>query len=45
MCNVKLEMTSDTDAFRTDVYFNDNASLGMDSGYDSGMFQGRHTLL
>jgi hypothetical protein len=41
LAHVKLEMTSDTDAFRTDVYFNDNASLGMDSGYDSGMFQGQ----
>ncbi|WP_028872430.1 T9SS type A sorting domain-containing protein [Psychroserpens burtonensis] len=41
LAHVKLEMTSDTDAFRTDIYFNNNATLSMDAGYDSGMFQGQ----
>ena len=41
LAHVKLEMTSDTHAFRTDIYFNNNATLGMDAGYDSGMFQGQ----
>ena len=41
LAHVKLEMTIDTHAFRTDIYFNDHASLGMDAGYDSGMFQGQ----
>lgn len=36
---LKLELAKESGAtFHTDLYFNDNATLGMDSGYDSAMF-------
>nr|WP_321222052.1 T9SS type A sorting domain-containing protein [uncultured Psychroserpens sp.] len=38
LANLRLELSTDNDIFRTDVYFNDNATLSMDSGYDTAMF-------
>ncbi|WP_460217906.1 T9SS type A sorting domain-containing protein [Psychroserpens sp. MEBiC05023] len=42
LAHLKLEMSNTSDIFKTDIYFNDNASLGMDSGYDSALFG--HTI-
>jgi hypothetical protein len=38
LANLTLQITSGDLSAKTDIYFNDNASLAMDSGYDSGMF-------
>ncbi|WP_299338562.1 T9SS type A sorting domain-containing protein [uncultured Psychroserpens sp.] len=38
IAHLKLEMRSENELFKTDFYFNDNASLGMDAGYDTAMF-------
>ncbi|MCA0153090.1 T9SS type A sorting domain-containing protein [Winogradskyella vincentii] len=37
---VKLQIDNDENNFRTDIYFNANASLGLDPGYDSSLFGG-----
>ena len=39
LANVNLQITKGEEVFQTDLYFNDNASLGMDPGYDSEMFE------
>ncbi|MEM5563976.1 T9SS type A sorting domain-containing protein [Psychroserpens sp. AS72] len=39
LAHLKLEMTNNVYAFTTDIYFNDNATLDMDPGYDSGIYQ------
>ncbi|OZV69251.1 T9SS type A sorting domain-containing protein [Winogradskyella aurantia] len=36
--HLKLKLEQDENIYFTDVYFTDNASLGMDSGYDSALF-------
>ncbi len=36
---VKLLMYSATDSYSTDVYFNDNATLGFDFGFDAEFFE------
>lgn len=39
LAHVKLQLSKeDSSSYNTDIYFNDNASLGMDSGYDSAMY-------
>jgi len=38
LAHVKIQLSKETSLFNTDLYFNDNASLGMDFGYDSGIF-------
>ena len=35
---VKLNASTNTDSFTTDIYFNSNASLGFDLGYDAKIF-------
>ena len=40
LAHLKLQMTSDTDLYKTDFYFNENATLSMDAGYDSAIFGG-----
>ncbi|WP_111683128.1 M14 family zinc carboxypeptidase [Winogradskyella tangerina] len=35
-----LRMTSATDTFETEIYFNDNTTLGLDIGYDAEHFGG-----
>ena len=35
---VKLRLSKDSDSYSTDLYFNNNASLSMDNGYDTAMF-------
>jgi hypothetical protein len=37
---LKLKMTNGTNNFVTDMYFNDASTLGLDPGYDAGMFGG-----
>lgn len=37
---VMLQLNSGTKNFKTDFYFNANASLGLDPGYDSGVWGG-----
>ena len=39
LAHVKLQLSRENALFNTDLYFNDNATLGMDSGYDSGLYQ------
>ena len=36
----KLNLNSDTNVFSTDIYFIDNVTRGLDSGYDTGAFGG-----
>ncbi|WP_040281427.1 T9SS type A sorting domain-containing protein [Psychroserpens damuponensis] len=38
LAHVQLEMANDIYTYKTDFYFNDNATLGMDAGYDSGIY-------
>ncbi|EDP71447.1 CHU large protein [Flavobacteriales bacterium ALC-1] len=38
LAHLKLQLSKGEVSYNTDVYFNNNASLGMDSGYDSAMF-------
>lgn len=35
-----LQLNTETKTFKTDFYFNANASLGLDPGYDSGVYGG-----
>jgi hypothetical protein len=37
---LNLKVDKGSESFQTDLYFNDNASLGMDPGYDSEMMNG-----
>lgn len=37
---VKLRLSSSTDSCLTSIYFHDNASLGLDIGYDAAVFGG-----
>lgn len=37
---LKIEMTSGTSSFSTDIYFTQNASRGLDVGYDASAFNG-----
>lgn len=37
---VKLQIDNGINDFRTDIYFNTNASLGLDPGYDASLFGG-----
>ena len=39
LANLTLSLAKEGYKYQTDLYFNDNASLGMDSGYDSAMFE------
>ena len=39
LAHVYLQVTKGDDIYNTDLYFNDNASLSMDAGYDSEMFE------
>ncbi|MDT0559390.1 T9SS type A sorting domain-containing protein [Ichthyenterobacterium sp. W332] len=38
IAHIKLKLSSDTKQYFTDIYFNDNASLGLDYGYDSAIY-------
>jgi hypothetical protein len=38
IAHLRLQMTSDSDLFSTDFYFTDNASRGLDVGYDATVF-------
>nr|WP_321231937.1 T9SS type A sorting domain-containing protein [uncultured Psychroserpens sp.] len=40
LAHLKLQMSKTDASYNTDIYFNDNATLDMDSGYDSGIFGG-----
>ncbi|WP_179344964.1 fibronectin type III domain-containing protein [Winogradskyella ursingii] len=37
---VKIEIANSSDTFETDIYFNTNASRGLDLGYDASLFGG-----
>jgi hypothetical protein len=37
---VKLKIDNSSSIFFTDIYFNSNASLGLDPGYDAALFGG-----
>lgn len=37
--NLKLQISTASKSYRTEFYFDDNASLGFDVGYDSGLFE------
>ena len=37
---VKVEINNNSTSFETDIYFNSNASLGLDPGYDASLFGG-----
>lgn len=37
---LKLELSSSSSSYSTDFYFNSNASIGLDPGYDSAIFEG-----
>ncbi|NRD23249.1 T9SS type A sorting domain-containing protein [Winogradskyella litoriviva] len=39
LANLRLQVEKEDAIYTTDLYFNDNASLGMDPGYDSAMFE------
>ena len=41
LANLKLQLSRDNGTFNTDIYFNNNATLGMDAGYDSAVFDGQ----
>ena len=38
IAHIKLKLASDNKQYFTDVYFNDNATLGLDYGYDSALY-------
>ncbi|WP_299362096.1 PQQ-dependent sugar dehydrogenase [Winogradskyella sp.] len=38
--HIKLVINSDVSFYATDVYFNENATLGLDPGYDAAIFNG-----
>lgn len=40
LINLELMLSTDTNAAATDFYFNANASLGLDPGYDAAIFGG-----
>lgn len=40
LINLELVLSTDTNAAATDFYFNANASLGLDPGYDAAIFGG-----
>jgi hypothetical protein len=40
LAHVKLQMSKTDANYNTDIYFNNNATLGMDAGYDSALFNG-----
>ncbi len=39
LAHLKLQLNNGSSLYNTDLYFNDNASLGMDPGYDSALFE------
>jgi hypothetical protein len=39
LAHLKLQLSNGDALYNTDFYFNDNASLGMDPGYDSALFE------
>ena len=39
LANLSLQVAKGTESYQTDIYFNDNASLSMDPGYDTQMFE------
>ena len=39
LAHLKLQLSHGDALYNTDFYFNDNASLGMDPGYDSALFE------
>lgn len=39
LANLSLQIEKEGNKYTTDLYFNDNASLSMDPGYDSEMFE------
>ena len=39
LANLRLQVAKEGNIYTTDLYFNDNASLSMDAGYDSEMFE------
>ncbi|WP_323786923.1 T9SS type A sorting domain-containing protein [Psychroserpens sp.] len=38
LVHLKLRLSSNSNSYNTDIYFNDNATLGFDVGYDAGFF-------
>lgn len=38
LAHLKLQISKTNASYNTDIYFNNNATLGMDSGYDSALF-------
>lgn len=38
LAHIKLQLSRTDASYNTNIYFNNNASLGMDSGYDSALF-------
>ncbi|WP_298754897.1 T9SS type A sorting domain-containing protein [uncultured Psychroserpens sp.] len=40
LAHLRLQLSNESSLYNTDFYFNDNASLSMDSGYDAVMFNG-----
>jgi hypothetical protein len=40
---LKLNLSSETNTYKTEFYFNTNASEGLDQGYDAEMFEGTNS--
>ncbi|MEH6535196.1 MAG: T9SS type A sorting domain-containing protein [Psychroserpens sp.] len=38
LAHIKLQMSKTDTSYNTDIYFNNNATLSMDAGYDSALF-------
>jgi hypothetical protein len=41
LAHVKLQLSRENALYKTDIYFNNNATLGMDAGYDSAVAGGQ----
>nr|WP_321246895.1 T9SS type A sorting domain-containing protein [uncultured Psychroserpens sp.] len=41
LAHVKLQLSRENALYKTDIYFNNNATLGMDAGYDTGVVGGQ----
>ena len=38
LADLKLQLSTGSNTYKTSIYFNNEASLGMDTGYDAGVF-------
>lgn len=42
---LRLKVENNTNAYATEIYFNDNSTLGLDPGYDAALFDGLNNNL